>query len=150
MHVTSWQAAYRGLIDQGFLDTLDVEGRARWWERALGRDANLVHVVEVDETIEGFCLAGASSEEGWGEIYAIYVTPMHWGRGLGRSLLMAAESDLAGAGHIRALLWVLHGNVRARAFYERQGWALGKRIRVENIGGADVTEVRYEKSLEQP
>ncbi len=137
-------------MDQGFLDNLDVEARGRWWETALGREANLVHVAEVEGAIEGFCLSGASTESGWGEVYAIYVTPGHWGVGLGRALLTGGESDLAGAGYLQALLWVLIGNTRARAFYERQGWALGRSIRVESIGGADVTEVRYEKSLERP
>jgi hypothetical protein len=54
------------------------------------------------------------------------------------------------AGYWRGLLWVLQGNNRARAFYERQGWALGKPIRIEAIGGTDVTEVRYEKALTTP
>jgi GNAT superfamily N-acetyltransferase len=150
VHVTSWQAAYVGMIDQGFLESLDVAARARWWEGALGRGSNLVNVAEEAGVIEGFCLAGPSSEEGWGEVYAIYVTPAHWGAGLGRGLLDAGEAALAGTGHERALLWVLAGNERARRFYERQGWVLGRPIRIENIGGSDVTEVRYEKWLGAP
>jgi GNAT superfamily N-acetyltransferase len=149
-HVSSWQAAYRGMIDQAFLDSLDVVARSAWWERALAREANLVHVGEVDGVIEGFCLVGASSEEGWGEVYAIYVTPEHWGVGMGRDLLGAGESTLAGAGFERAMLWVLDRNVRGRRFYERQGWSLGAPFRIESIGGADVTEVRYEKALGPP
>jgi hypothetical protein len=62
-------------------------------------------------------------------------------------LLDAAEASMLEAGHERALLWVLNGNTRARSFYERRGWALGKPMRIENIGGTDVTEVRYEKLL---
>ncbi|MDP9144925.1 MAG: GNAT family N-acetyltransferase [Actinomycetota bacterium] len=147
VHVTSWQAAYKGLVNQDFLDSLDIEARTVWWERALGREANLVSVGEIDGTIEGFCLAGASGDEGWGEVFALYVTPGHWGTGLGRDLLAAGEGALHGAGHARALLWVLDGNARARAFYQRRGWAIGKPIRIENIGGTDLTEVRYEKSL---
>jgi GNAT superfamily N-acetyltransferase len=147
VHVTSWQAAYKGLVNQDFLDSLDIEARTAWWDRALGREANLVSVAEIDGAVEGFCLAGASGDEGWGEVFAIYVAPEHWGTGLGRGLLEAGEGALLGAGHERALLWVLDGNARARAFYQRQGWALGKPIRIENIGGADLTEVRYETSL---
>ena len=61
--------------------------------------------------------------------------------------LGVGERDLAGAGFEEALLWVLEGNTRARDFYERQGWSKGKPIRLEEIGGRPVTEVRYEKSL---
>ncbi len=147
VHVTSWQAAYQGLVNQDFLDSLDVEARTVWWERAVGREANLVSVGEIEGKVEGFCLAGASADEGWGEVFAIYVAPEHWGTGIGRDLIVAGEGALSGAGHERALLWVLEGNTRARTFYQRHGWALGKPIRIENIGGADLTEVRYEKSL---
>jgi len=147
VHVTSWQSAYRGLVDQSFLDGLDVVARTAWWERALGRQTNLVFVGEVEGRVEGFCLAGSASDEGWGEVFAIYVTPTSWGTGLGRGLIDAGEVALAAAGWERAMLWVLEGNSRARAFYERQGWMLGKPIRIESIGGSDLTEVRYEKSL---
>jgi GNAT superfamily N-acetyltransferase len=82
-----------------------------------------------------------------GEVYAIYVDPHRWGEGIGRDLLAAGEQALIDDGHWQALLWVLDGNTRARAFYERQGWAQGKPIRIENIGGTDVNEVRYEKPL---
>jgi GNAT superfamily N-acetyltransferase len=148
--VTSWQAAYPGLIDQALLDSLDVAARTAWWEGALAREANQVHVGEADGVVEGFCLVGASSDEGWGEVYAIYVTAEHWGIGMGRDLLAAGEATLASAGFERALLWVLDGNVRGRRFYERQGWSLGAPFRIESIGGVDVTEVRYEKALGLP
>lgn len=147
VHVMSWRAAYPGLLDQGFLDSLDLDAREEWWQRALGRKANLVSVAEVDGRVEGFCLAAESTTEGWGEIYSLYVTADHWGQSLGRGLLGVGERDLAGAGFEEALLWVLEGNTRARDFYERQGWSKGKPIRLEEIGGRPVTEVRYEKSL---
>ena len=44
----------------------------------------------------------------------------------------------------------LEGNTAARAFYERQGWVKGKPIRLETIGGTEITEVRYERGLELP
>jgi GNAT superfamily N-acetyltransferase len=150
VHVASWQAAYRGLIDQAFLDSLDVQARTAWWDRALAREANLVHVGVTDGVVEGFCLVGASADEGWGEVYALYVVPQRWGTGMGHELLSAGERGLARAGFDRALLWVLDRNSRGRRFYEREGWALGAPFRVERIGAADVTEVRYEKALTPP
>ena len=73
--------------------------------------------------------------------------PERWGMGLGRALLATSEALLADMGFIRAMLWVLEGNDRARAFYQRQGWSQGAPFRLETIGGTEVTEVRYEKSL---
>jgi ribosomal protein S18 acetylase RimI-like enzyme len=150
VNVASWQAAYPGLIDQTFLDSLDVDGRTESWQRILHQRRGRVLVAEDEGSVIGFCAVGPAIDDDWGEVFAIYVDPQHWGHGVGRDLLVAAEHSLAEAGFPRALLWVLEGNDRARVFYERQGWAPGKPIRIEAIGGSDVTEVRYEKALTPP
>jgi RimJ/RimL family protein N-acetyltransferase len=147
VHVSSWQTAYVGLIDQAFLDAMSVESRIERWKLLLGQDRTRVLVIEVEGSVVGFCSLGATDHEGWGEIYAIYVDPEYWGGGLGRELLAAGETALSASGHGRAVLWVLEGNLRARVFYERQGWVSAKPIRLENIGGSPVTEIRYEKHL---
>ena len=149
VNVASWRQAYPGLIDQAFLDSLEVAGRTDSWNRILRQTRGRVLVAEHDGVIDGFCAVGPSTDDDWGEVYAIYLDPEGWGKGLGRDLLAAGERALFDAGHWQALLWVLDGNTRARAFYERQGWVLGKPIRIENIGGTDVNEVRYEKQLGQ-
>lgn len=145
VHVTTWQKGYAGILPDDFLEGLDRETRARWWRDFIERGAD-VHVA-VDSRVIGFCHADSSSDAGWGEVFAIYVHPDHWGEGHGFDLLKAGESSLVAKGHDRALLWVLAGNERGRRFYERQGWQLGKPIRVEEIGGVQVTELRYEKGL---
>jgi GNAT superfamily N-acetyltransferase len=145
VHVTSWQHAYRGVLPDEFLDSLSRERRERWWRRFIA-DGAQVHVVG-DDRVVGFCHAGMSDEAGWGEVFAIYVHPRHWGLGLGRELLTAGQKTITEIGFSLALLWVLKDNRRGRSFYERQGWELGKPFRVEEIGGTQVTEVRYELDL---
>lgn len=147
VHVASWQRAYPGLINQAFLDSMDVASRTESWRRILRQTRGRVLVAEDDGVIDGFCAVGPSTEEDWGEVYAIYLDPDRWGQGVGRALLAAGERALLDDGQWQALLWVLDRNVRARAFYERQGWVPGKPIRIENIGGVDVNEARYEKAL---
>lgn len=146
VHVTTWQEAYHGILPEVYLSGLDRTARARWWSHFITEGAR-VHVAEVGGAPVGFCHAGDSIDDGWGEVFAIYVHPSHWGEGHGKELLDAAELQLAGDGHARAHLWVLELNNRGRSFYERQGWQLGKPFRVEEIGGAQVTELRYEKNL---
>jgi len=146
VHVTTWQEAYRGIFPEVFLAGLDRSARARWWGDFINEGAR-VHVAVAKDSVVGFCHAADSDDAGWGEVFSIYVHPDHWGAGHGHRLLAAAEATLAEAGHSRALLWVIEGNGRGRAFYERQGWAVGKPFRVEEIGGAQVTELRYEKDL---
>ena len=145
VHVRSWQSAYRGVVADEFLDSLDVDRRTEMIARLIGDETKALLVSERDWRVAGFSLLAASDDEGWGEVLAIYAAPDHWGVGVGYDLMEASVSWLAEAGYERAMLMVLEANPRARAFYERQGWSLGKRIRIENIGGRDLTEVRYEK-----
>ena len=146
VHIETWRAAYHEIFPAEFLEGLDVDRRRVFVEDRLASGASLF--VSVNDQITGFCFVGpARGEEEWGELYSIYVHPEHWGTGDGFDLIQAAETELASLGFHRALLWVLRDNPRARAFYERCGWTLAKPIRVEEIGGVQVTECRYEKDL---
>lgn len=145
VHVASWQAAYRGIFPDPFLDGLDRAARATWWSLFIG-DGRPVYVADAGRVV-GFCTFDAADDMGWGEVTAIYVHPDHWGQGHGHGLLQSAMRSMAGVGFERALLWVLEANGRGRKFYEREGWARARPIRVEEIGGIQVTELRYEVSL---
>ncbi|PZS37154.1 MAG: hypothetical protein DLM62_20725 [Pseudonocardiales bacterium] len=48
-----------------------------------------------------------------GELYAIYVDPPAWGRGIGRSLTAEARGRLSRQGFVEAVVWVLAGNEQA-------------------------------------
>lgn len=148
--IDTWQHTYRDDFETEFLEGLDIDHRERWFESRLEHDGLLV--AEADERgLVGYCFFGESSDSGWGEVFAIYVHPDDWGRGHGFRLLEATQWALHAARFEKALLWVLESNERARRFYERQGWQLGKPIRLEEIGGTQVTEVRYEtRLLSQP
>lgn len=145
LHIRSWQSAYRHILPPEFLDSLDVAQRTEFWQRLL--DGGTEVLVADDDQVIGFCHAGESNDEGWGEIYSIYVDPDHWGRGVGGGLLAAGQERLVGLGFEDALLWVLEDNESARRFYESRGWVPGKRFHVLEIGGTPVTEVRYEIGL---
>lgn len=146
IHIQAWRQAYSHVFPEEFLAGLDLDRREQWFDAQIGKGEGLI-VADAGSGPAGFCFFGDSSDEGWGEIFAIYVHPDHWGRGHGHRLLASAERGLGELAHRRALLWVLDRNERARNFYERQGWTLGKPIRIEEIGGTQVTEVRYERLL---
>ena len=99
------------------------------------------------DEIVGFSTVGASySEDGTGELYAIYVDPLRWGSGAGRALIEQAEASLRESGFPAALLWVLEGNERAERFYRAAGWERDGE-KEDDFQGARVTEIRYRKRL---
>jgi GNAT superfamily N-acetyltransferase len=124
------------------LDTLDVEDRVRGWLERIEADMD-VWVAETENGIVGFVAAGpARTEEGPGELYAIYVLPEAWGTGAATGLMAAFKDWLAQEGYTTAMLWVLADNPRARRFYEREGWRVDGE-RVDTIRGIEVPEARY-------
>lgn len=50
-------------------------------------------------------------------------------------------------GFVRATLWVVSDNPRARRFYEAAGWAPDGTTRREDLLGSPVDEVRYAHDL---
>ncbi len=155
VHVDSWRAAYLGLVPATVLNQLSVRARAASWTRILADGearGSRCWVAVLDGRIVGFLSAGptrdADDHRGQvGEIYAIYLAPTAWGRGVGGELLRVAEDDLSERGYRVATIWVLAGNARARRFYQQCGYESDGGIQNEEIGPVVLPSVRYRRSL---
>jgi GNAT superfamily N-acetyltransferase len=151
VHVRSWQAAYRGLLPAEYLDALKPEDRAaRYSFENPDIDRPFTIVAEDDGLIAGFATTGPARDadaEGWGELYALYVDPDYWGRGIGAELIKAARARLVELGFEQAILWVMKGNARAERFYAIDGWEADGHERSEVMWGVAVNEVRYRRRL---
>ncbi len=83
--------AYRGLFPDDYLDRLRAEDRmAHYTFDAARPDGPVTLVAVIDATLCGFVSTGPSLDEdaaGGGQVYALYVDPPAWGRGIGRSLI---------------------------------------------------------------
>lgn len=141
VHVRTWQTAYRGLMPDELLADLSVERRTELWQRMIPR--GIVWVAETDGEVVGFASAGPSRDnDAPFELYAIYVLESAQGTGLGAALAHAAlgaEPDV--------VVWVLDTNTPARRFYERIGFHADGVTRTEVEAGAELSEVRYRRSL---
>jgi GNAT superfamily N-acetyltransferase len=104
-------------------------------------------VAEADGSVVGFAAFGpcrdADASARVGELYAIYVLPEWLRQGTGRSLHGVCVDDLRRSGFDEARLWVLEANPGARSFYERLGWAWDGTAAPHDIGGQELTVVRY-------
>jgi GNAT superfamily N-acetyltransferase len=146
--VRAWQAAYRTIMPDDYLNGLIPAERAAFWQRQIdstGGDGILVAIANGE--VVGFAAFGRCMDEGAsedeGQLYAINLDPDHWGKGLGRALLRAATDELAARGFKHLVLWVVPENARARTFYESEGWTTEGVIREEEVFGVTVTEIRY-------
>lgn len=84
--------------------------------------------------------------EGDVELRRIYALSITRGTGLGNRLMGQALADARALGARRVLLGVLGTNVRARAFYEREGFALAGERRF-NVGAGWYDDVIYARAL---
>jgi GNAT superfamily N-acetyltransferase len=151
VHVESWREAYRGLVDQDYLDRLDPADRFPSWREGLAQfvwPTRGTLVAEQEGVVVGFANLSTGSSTGEdAELHAIYVRPTAWGTGAGRALMAEAVRQLAEAGCHEVSLWVLATNGRSRRFYEKAGWHADGGEAPHDVGGVTHTVVRYRRSL---
>ncbi len=154
MHVRSWQAAYRGIVPDPFLDELDVAARAsRYSFDGTTPGDPVTWIATTGDSLVGMVSVGPSRDgdlPALGEVRALYVAPDRWRSGAGSALMAQAERLLADAGFAEAFLWVLADNARARRFYEEGGWRADGATKTVSIGGRELPEVRYRRMLGKP
>lgn len=155
IHVTSWQAAYEGLLPDEFLQNLSIERRLQMWQQILEGAQSFTWVAEVDGRLLGFVNCGPSRDKDAdpqivGEIYAIYLLPDAWGQGFGRALCSQALQSLQNAHYQEVMLWVLQDNEGAIYFYERAGFSADGGEKTEHWDDVTLKEVRMRQSLTRP
>ena len=154
VQVASWNGAYRGLMPDEVIDRLTVEVRTSGWRQILGEpDAQTAaFVAEHAGQLVGLSFVGPTRDEDLdpqriGEVFALYVDPLHWGHGHGRDLMVRSLDWLRDAGFAAAMLWVLDTNAIGRGFYEQGGWRLDEAVKIDESFGAPLREVRYRIGL---
>lgn len=90
-----------------------------------------------------FCESRFSQFSGWEEIISIYLLPDYMGRGFGKVFFDSVIVELKKMGYRNIFVWVLEENLRARKFYEKEGFVMTDVYLDDNIGEKDVREIRY-------
>ncbi len=116
--VEDWKKAYRGIIDNDYLDSMSVEAR---YQIELQR-YQIYMVAAVEEEILGFTWNEiADSEDSDCEIIALYVRYAKRKSGIGRMLFQHSVDFFRASGKKRMIIWCLKENAEARRFYEKMG-----------------------------
>ena len=145
----SWRGAYRGIIPHPHLENMISRRTPQWWSSAV-RSRESVLVVSCSRAVVGYATLGLSRTRGKvgkaeGEIYELYLSPIHQGLGFGEYLFEGARHALEMRGHAGLIMWALADNTSATDFYWRRG---GKPIAetTELIGGAKLKKIAFEWS----
>lgn len=127
VHVDAWRETYSGVLADHHFSEQAFSRRKQYWTRYLSlepRPGRMV-VAERGGTPVGFANSGEArgpdAEHGFPparslHLFSIYLLAAAHGSGLGQSMLDEVLRDEP------AQLWVLRGNERAIAFYERNGF----------------------------
>lgn len=141
-----WKIAYRGIIDDEYLDNLNYEDREERIRNKYNRQKSIVY--EENDIVKGYSRFGENRDEekDFGELYALYIKPDERGNGIGGKLLKETVKILRDRGYKEMLIWCLEENKKGRSFYEKMG---GKLYRTRNIeiGNKEYGEVCYKYDL---
>ncbi len=131
---------------------MDASENEAVWRGAISQGMPRVLVAEAAGKVVGFSCFGCCRDEGAsssaGEIWALYVVPEYWDKGVGRQLWLESRGQLVQQGSTVISLWVLEKNLRAIRFYRAAGFVPEESSwKCFEIGGAQVQEIRYLHSL---
>lgn len=159
VHIQAWQVAYAHVFPAEALEGLSsgFDRRAAFWRQTIDAEGTRAHTLvgQDGDRIVGFASIGPTRDvdldpEHVGELYAIYVLPDAWGKGVGQALMRKLVGELHADGFHEAILWVLEDNPRTRRFYELAGWRLDGADKDDTIFDTSVREVRYRIALRAP
>jgi ribosomal protein S18 acetylase RimI-like enzyme len=151
VHVATWQAAYRGLVPDSFLENFTIEKRTAAFKVALETHSEETYLLEEGDLPIAILTVGPSRDEDLdvhrvGELWGIYIMPAWWRQGVGRRLVREAEQLLMSRGYEKVVLWVLEGNTSARRFYGAMGYYPDGVTKIVNLG-VPLQAVRYAKQV---
>ena len=152
LHNATVREAFKALIADAQIPEVPLEKRQAYWREAIEYSEPQVQVALDDDKIVGFIGFDRSRDKGtpptMGEIWAIYVTPSHWDKGVGLALWDAAREGLQDEGCTHVSVWLPIANERAMRFHELAGFKREMNTaRTVPLGGVKVEEVRLKRKL---
>jgi len=153
-HLT-WLDAYRGLIPDSDLDSLDLNSLTDKWTQNLvatnSREAT--YVVLVGDSIVAYSRFYPSVDSddnpvSIATIGSMYVLPDFQCKGIGRRMMEIVLVAIEDCAYVEATLHVLTENLKARKFYESLGWQEDAAPIIAGAEDETVSKTRYRIAVE--
>lgn len=154
IHVATWQAAYQDLMPEEYLRLMTAEKRQSYWREAIEYSEPQLLVAVDDDKVVGFVGFDRSRDAGTkstvGEIWALYVAPEHWSKGVGVALWDGAREGLKEEGCTQVTVWVLLRNERALGFFEHSAGFKREMpsLKTVSFGSAKLEEIRLKRAVD--
>ena len=143
----SWKAAFTSILDAETLTKCtNIERATSMYQRLLDEKKGNGYLLTVDgkpHCIAYWDAARDSELVGKAELICIHSLPNNWHKGYGSMMMNRILKDIKEAGYSEVVLWVFRENLRARAFYEANGFALTDFSKP----AFDAEEVLYSKKI---
>ena len=144
----SWKAAYRGIVDDDYLDALPYNHWVDFLTSGLNNNSITVVVLEDEQQIVGAAIISKTENVGECCLISFYLLPNKIGQGFGHNFYIGIEKELKNKGYLSCILDVIENNTRARRFYEAHGFRVLDKVIYVTLGGKSYTCKVYEKALE--
>ncbi len=144
---SSWKTAYRGIVHDDYLDSLQ---DSRWVEfLRTGIDNGYVFslVIENNQEIIGAAILCKTEKPNEANLISFYLLPEKIGQGLGHKFYVAIEAELRNRGFLNCTLDVLESNSRAIRFYEAHGFESTGNTVIATLGEKNYTCAVFEKTI---
>ena len=154
IHVATWQAAYKKLMPEDYLSKITVQKREVYWREAIEYSEPQLLVATDGEEVVGFVgyarSRDATPRASVGEIWAMYVAPEHWNKGVGLLLWDGARDGLKEEGCTQVTVWVLLHNERALRFYEQAAGFKREMpsLKTVDFGSVKLEEIRLKRAVD--
>ncbi len=148
IHVDAWRSAYARIVPADYLVSLSVEKREAMWRKTVESGQPELLVAKENGAVLGWVSFGDCRDKEapahQAEVWAIYVAPSSWFKGVGRQLWKQAREHLRQQGYSTCSLWVFPENDQAIRFYRSIGFTPDNVPPQQfELGGQQLREVRY-------
>lgn len=143
-----WKIAYKGIIDDEYLENLDYKDKEKSIREKYQKQKSIV--LDEEGIVKGYSRFGENRDEekDLAELYALYVKADERGKKIGEKLLRKTADILSKRGYKEMVIWCLKENKNARKFYEKMGGKIYKTRNIE-IENKKYGEVCYKYDLEK-
>lgn len=146
IQIEGWKTAYKGIIDDNFLNSMDREKKIEQRKKDYKQDGYIV--AERNGEIVGFCRYIDNNTytpnilEIDCEIVALYVKPDFKYNGIGTKLFEFVTNEFKNKNRTKMIIWCLKDNEPSKKFYAKMGGVIVKEKVVE-IGEKEYLEVEF-------